>query len=202
MGYDRVVMKTTCSCLPFFVAAALCGSLFAQEAAPPAAKAAEKLYAFRTSSGFYLTAENGGGSVVNTDRKELGPWETFTMVQTAPGVFAFRTEDGHFLSDSVFERARRGGRPQQQQQQMASARGGLVATQTTSDGSAQFKLMVVNPEGPIVVLVTSAGKYVTAENSGGMKARSSRAMATDRAEIGDWELFTLVDVEKFRAGAK
>ena len=49
----------------------------------------------------YLTAENGGGSVVNTDRKELGPWETFTLVQTAPGVFAFRTEDGHFLSDGI-----------------------------------------------------------------------------------------------------
>ncbi len=163
-----------------------------------AQRAAERTYAFRTSMGYYLTAENGGGTVVNTDRKELGSWETFTLVQTAPGVFAFRTEDGHFLSDSVYQVGRRGGRPQQQVGQ--SARGGLVATQTTSDGAAQFKLMIVNPEGPVVALVTSAGKYVTAENSGGMKARSSRAMATDRTEIGEWELFTLVDVEKFKAG--
>ena len=195
-------MLNTISRLTIFAATGLCASLPAQE--HPAAKAAEKAYALRTSSGFYLTAENGGGSVVNTDRRELGPWETFTLVQTAPGVFAFRTEDGHFLSDSVYERPRRGGagRQQQQQQQPESARGGLVATQTTPDGTAQFKLMVVDPEGPIVALMTSAGKYVTAENSGGMKARTARAMATDRADIGDWELFTLVDVQKMRAGTK
>jgi hypothetical protein len=81
-----------------------------------------------------------------------------------------------------------------------TARGGLVATATTPEASAQFKLMIVNPEGPVVALMTSAGKYVTAENSGGMKARSSRAMATDRTELGDWELFTMIDVEKSKAG--
>jgi hypothetical protein len=193
-------MKTTLLLLMTSAAA-----LVAQDA--PTAKAAERTYAFRTMSGFYLTAENGGGSVVNTDRKELGPWETFTLVQTAPGVFAFRTEDGHFLSDSVFvRRGAMAGRPNRGNQQapadmpQVTARGGLVATQTTSDGNAQFKIMIVNPEGPVVALVTSAGKYVTAENSGGMKARSSRAMATDRTELGEWELFTMIDVEKAKAG--
>ena len=175
---------------------------------PPAAKAAERAYAFRTVNGFYLTAENGGGSVVNTDRKELGPWETFTLVQTAPGVFAFRTEDGHFLSDAVFTNRRggaygrqnRGNQPAVADMPQITARGGLVATQKTTDGTAQFKIMIVNPEGPLVALVTSAGKYVTAENNGGMKARNSRAMATDRGEIGEWELFTMIDVEKAKAG--
>jgi len=175
---------------------------------PQAAKAADRTYAFRTVNGFYLTAENGGGSVVNTDRKELGPWETFTLVQTAPGVFAFRTEDGHFLSDAVFNRRgamvgrpnRGGNQPVPADMPQLTARGGLVATQKTTDGTAQFKIMIVNPEGPLVALVTSAGKYVTAENSGGMKARNSRAMATDRGEIGEWELFMMIDVEKAKAG--
>ena len=174
---------------------------------PAAAKVAERTYAFRTMSGFYLTAENGGGSVVNTDRKELGPWELFVLVQTAPGVFAFRTEDGHFLSDAVltnrrsaYGRPNRGNQPAPTDMPQVTARGGLIATQTTSEGTAQFKIMVVNPEGPVVVLVTTAGKYVTAENSGGMKARNSRAMATDRGEIGEWELFTMIDVEKAKAG--
>lgn len=176
---------------------------------PVTMKASERTYAFRTAGGYYLTAENGGGSVVNTDRTELGPWEKFALVQTAPGMFAFRTEDGHYLSDSVFLNRRGGGgygRPGRGQQQQATdmpqvtARGGLVATATTPEASAQFKIMIVNPEGPVVALVTSAGKYVTAENSGGMKARSSRAMATDRGEIGEWELFTMIDVEKAKAG--
>jgi hypothetical protein len=193
-------MKTT-----FLLLTAI--AAFAQE--PPAARAPERTYAFRTMSGFYLTAENGGGSVVNTDRKELGPWETFTLVQTAPGVFAFRTEAGQYLSDSVLPNRRGGGlygRPNRGQatggadMPQVTPRGGLVANQTTPDGTAQFKIMIINPEGPVVALVTSAGKYVTAENSGGMKARNARAMATDRTEIGEWELFTMIDVEKAKAG--
>jgi len=165
-------------------------------AQPP--KAAERKYALRTLSGFYLTAENGGGTVVNTDRKELGSWEEFVLVQAAPGVFSFRTETGHFLSDSVLRRGG-GGRRMQQQQQQLTARGGLIANARNQDETTQFKLMLVNPEGPLVALVTSDGKYVTAEQGGGMKARNARAMASDRTELGEWEVFTLVDVEKFRA---
>ena len=42
-------------------------------------------FAICTTSGFYLTAVNGGGvggndQPINTDRTVLGPWETFTMV--------------------------------------------------------------------------------------------------------------------------
>ncbi len=158
-------------------------SLAAQEAP----KAAERAYAFKTTNGYYLTAENGGGGSVNTDRTELGPWETFILVQTAPGVFAFRTENGHYLGDMVNERRVRQGR------------GGLMASRSNIDSSTQFKLMILNPEGPVVALVTASGKYVTAENSGGVKARGARAMATDRTEIGEWEMFTMIDVEKEKA---
>ncbi len=159
----------------------------AQDPAPPAPKIAERAYAFRTSSGYYLTAENGGGASVNTDRTELGPWESFVIVQTAPGVFAFRTETGHYLTDMMGDRRSR------------QNRGGLSATKREADQNTQFKLIVVNPEGPVVALMTAGGRYVTAESSGGQKARGLRAMSSDRNEIGEWEQFTLVDVEKAKA---
>lgn len=187
---DNNAMTHSCTRLRFLrlvgLAVAALTSAAAQEA-PAAPKIAERAYAFRTSSGYYLTAENGGGASVNTDRTELGPWETFTIVQTAPGVFAFRTEDGHYLSDMMGDRRSR------------QNRGGLSATKKEIDSAAQFKLMVVNPEGPVVALMTSGGRYVTAEGSGGMKARSLRAMSSDRVDIGEWEQFTLVDVEKEKA---
>lgn len=146
-----------------------------------------RTYALRTSAGYYLTAENGGGTTVNTDRTELGSWETFALVSVGPGVFAFRTETGHYLGEISNERRIRQGR------------GGLAASKKEMDSSTQFRILIVNPEGPVVALMTAAGKYVTAENNGGMKARSARAMATDRTEIGEWEQFVLIDVEKQKA---
>jgi hypothetical protein len=59
----------------------------AQDAAP---LPPERNVALRTTAGYYVTAENGGGSSVQTDRMELGPWETFTLVPVGPGIFAFR----------------------------------------------------------------------------------------------------------------
>jgi subtilisin family serine protease len=35
--------------------------------------------AFRTEHGYYVVAENGGGSVVNANRTSIGPWETFVL---------------------------------------------------------------------------------------------------------------------------
>ncbi len=164
------------------LAAAFGFSAMAQDAAqlPP-----EKKVALKTTAGYYITAENGGGLSVNTDRTELGPWETFVMVPVSPGVFAFRTEKGTYLCDLAGEM--RGGR---------QGRSSLAASKRQMDGSTQFKLMILNPDGPVVALVTSGGKYVTAENNGGVKARGARAMSTDRTEIGAWEQLVLVDVEK------
>lgn len=46
---------------------------------------ADGTFAICTTSGFYLTAVNGGGysnpaQPINTNRTVRGPWETFTMV--------------------------------------------------------------------------------------------------------------------------
>lgn len=146
---------------------------------------AERRVALKTSAGYYVTAENGGGLAVNTDRTELGPWETFTMIAVSPGVYSFRTEKGTYLSDMGAES--RGGR---------MARASLGASRKQMDASTHFKVVLLNLDGPMVALVTASGKYVTAENNGGVKARGARAMSTDRTEIGAWEQLQLVDVEK------
>ena len=148
---------------------------------------AERRVALKTSAGFYVTAENGGGLAVNTDRTELGPWETFTMIAVSPGVFSFRTEKGTYLCDLGAEA--RGGR---------MGRTSLAASRKQMDASTHFKVVLLNLDGPMVALVTAGGKYVTAENNGGVKARGARAMATDRTAIGAWEQLQLVDVDKLQ----
>ncbi len=159
-------------------------------AAPLPAEPRERTYAFRTTSGYYLTAENGGGANINTDRKEIGPWEKFRLVPTGtPGVFALKADNGSFVVETLASADRRN-------RANSPAKVGLSVTQTDQNASTGFKLVIVNPEGPVVALVTPSGKYVTAEGGGGVKARGARAISTDRTDIGDWEQFVLVDIEK------
>ena len=164
-------------------------TVWAQDPVTDAQTRPGKRVALRTSTGYYITAENGGGSSVHTDRQVLGPWETFVMVSIAPGIFAFRADNGSYLSDLT-------GTGTASPRQGRDARTMLSATKRQIDASTQFKLMVINPDNWTVAIVTTGGKYLTAENNGGVKARGTRAIAADRTEIGDWEQLQLVDVGK------
>ena len=75
----------------FMILLAAAATLVAQEAP---LLPGERKVALRTTAGYFVTAENRGGSSVHTDRTELGPWETFVMVPVGPGVFAFRADNG------------------------------------------------------------------------------------------------------------
>ena len=176
------------SLFALLVATATTGNVWAQDPASDAQTRTGKKVALRTSTGYYITAEDGGGASVHTDRQALGPWETFTMLSVAPGIFAFRSDNGSFLSLSDLS-----GSPERPGR---AARTMLTATKKQLDASTQFKMLVVNPDNWTVALITSTGKYVTAENNGGVKARGAQAISTDRTEIGDWEQFQLVDVDK------
>lgn len=151
-----------------------------------AAESPAKHVALRTTDGFYLTAEEGGGSSVHTDRKELGPWETFVMESTGPGLFSFKAEKGTFLSDLASNERRAAREPRTM----------MTAMKRRADAASQFRIVLIDPDKMLVALMTSAGKYVTAENNGGVKARGSKAIATDRTEIGPWETFELIDLDK------
>ena len=147
-------------------------------------------YAFRTLSGFYLTAENGGGANINTDRREMGPWEKFVLVPKGPGIFAIKADNGAYISETLAANSERRNRPN------VASKTTLSVMQAEVNSSTGFKLVLVNPEGPVVAILTPAGKYVTAENGGGLKARGGRPISTDRTEIGEWEQFVLVDAGK------
>jgi hypothetical protein len=99
------MMRRWCVASLLACVTAMCAT--AQDAAP---LPPERKVALRTTAGYYLTAENGGGSSVQTDRMELGPWETFTMVPVGPGVFAFRSENGSYLLRLERDAAQRPGR--------------------------------------------------------------------------------------------
>ena len=59
-------------------------------------------YAIRTSTGFLLTAENGGGArspdAVHTNRRVVGGWEIFTIAPAGGGQVTLRTASGTFLT--------------------------------------------------------------------------------------------------------
>jgi hypothetical protein len=119
----------------------------------------------RTFSGHYLVAERGGGSVVNADREEVGPWETFTVVTQADGRVAFRTSNGSFLS--------------------AEGGGGadLIANRDEIGDWERFEPIALGDER--FALKTQTGHYVVALGGGG------GAVNADRTDVGPWEQFTI-----------
>jgi hypothetical protein len=71
-----------------------------QEISPRDAQGAQRLYgapirtrqvALRTFDGCYLSAQNNGGSGLYAQASWIGPWETFDLVDVAPGQVALRS---------------------------------------------------------------------------------------------------------------
>jgi hypothetical protein len=121
--------------------------------------------AIRTSYGYFLVAENGGGEVVNADRTSIGPWETFQMFRDGGGgspppggglggaSVSLRTDNNHYVV------ALGGG-------------GGYAQATSTSTGAWEtFTLEDLTggqvTDGDSVAFRTSAGWYLQAENGGG-----------------------------------
>ena len=53
--------------------------------------------ALRTSDGFFLSAEQGGGSRLVANRQFIGAWEIFKVVHRGGDRFAFETANGHYV---------------------------------------------------------------------------------------------------------
>jgi hypothetical protein len=132
-----------------------------------------KRFAIQTGDGFLLTAENGGGAkspdAVHTNRKVVGPWETFTLAPAGGGEITLRTAAGTFLTAE-------GGGTQ-----------GLSADRRQIGPWEKFTLQKV--EGGYA-LMTVAGTFVTAEGNGGRLGPN--AVSTNRTKAGPWETFTLI----------
>ncbi|WP_323390082.1 M57 family metalloprotease [Myxococcus qinghaiensis] len=138
--------------------------------------------AFRTATGHFLVAENGGGSFVGADRTVLSDWERFGSVDLNGGellnndVINLRAFNGQFVT------AENGG-------------GSVVnANRAVAQGWESFRLINLEGRsrfqtGDRVALQASNGQYVVAENGGG--GSTSGAVNANRPAVGAWETFVL-----------
>lgn len=140
--------------------------------------------AFQSSGGFFVVAENGGGSVVNANRTGVGPWETFTVIDLNGG----NLESGDLVNiqtvGGFFVVAENGG-------------GDVVNGNRTNAGAWEtFRIEKVGGGGVIgsgnaISLQAfngwsgGGGNFVVAEGGGGSVVNANRG------GVGPWETFTI-----------
>lgn len=140
--------------------------------------------AFQSSGGFFVVAENGGGSVVNANRTGVGPWETFTLIDQNGG----NLESGDLVNiqtvGGFFVVAEGGG-------------GDVVNANRSSAGTWEtFRIEKVGGGGGIgsgdaISLQAfngwsgGGGNFVVAEGGGGSVVNANRG------GVGPWETFTI-----------
>ncbi|WP_241758592.1 M57 family metalloprotease [Pyxidicoccus parkwayensis] len=137
---------------------------------------------FRTATGNYLVAENGGGAYVAANRTAIGPWERFVYVDVNGGqllnndIINLRAADGSFVV------AENGG-------------GGVVnANRPVAGAWEAFRIINLDGwndflSGDRVALQAANGQYVVAENGGG--GAGSGSVNANRSSIGAWETFVI-----------
>jgi pimeloyl-ACP methyl ester carboxylesterase len=133
----------------------------------------------RADNGQFVVAEGGGGGMVNANRNDVGPWETFTLFDLNGGTLmdgdpvAFQTNSSHYLQ-AVWG----GG-------DTMLAVGGYVGPWET------FTLVDLDrPGGAVqswdaIALQGNYGYFVVAEQGGGDVVNANRTW------IGPWETFRL-----------
>jgi hypothetical protein len=138
---------------------------------------------FRTATGNYLVAENGGGAHVAANRTAIGPWERFVYADVNGGdlrnndIINLRAFNGQFMV------AEGGG-------------GGVVnANRAVAEGWESFRIINLDGwsdflTGDRVALQAFNGQYVVAEGGGGGAGPGS--VNANRSAIGGWETFVIV----------
>jgi hypothetical protein len=137
----------------------------------------------RTYYGYYVSADNGGGSTVHVNAPWLRLWEELTIIDRDGGDLTsgdsvnILTHDGHYL--------------------MAQDNGGssVYASSTHDLSWEEFTILKQNGAGPIrvgdvVALQAGDGHYFVAEGGGG----GNNVLGASRTAIGAWEQFTLTAI--------
>ncbi len=138
--------------------------------------------AFRTATGHYLVAENGGGAHVAANRTAIGPWERFVYVDVNGGelvtndVINLRVANGSFM--------------------VAEDGGGGVVNANRAVGGTWEAFRIINLDGwsdfltgDRVALQAANGQYMVAEGGGGGAGAGS--VSANRSAIGPWETFVI-----------
>jgi hypothetical protein len=132
--------------------------------------------ALRANNGQFVVAEGGGGGPVNANRNQIGPWETFTVVDRTQSQPQPPSQGRNVALRANNER-------------FVSAEGGggreLVANRRERGPWETFRL--IDRGRNQVALQANNGQFVSAEGGGG------RPLVANRTQIGPWETFTLVN---------
>lgn len=152
-----------------------------QEITPRDVQGAQRLYgapirtrqvALRTFDGCYLSAQNNGGSGLYAQAPWIGAWETFDLVDVAPGQVALRASGaGQFLRDTL------------------DAVGTIRADRATLEPASTFALIPL--AGRLYNLRTAAGRTVSAAcgmasinaNAGGQAQNRVEIIPLDEREV-------------------
>ena len=150
----------------------------------------EPVVALKTVNGHTVTiADNGGlggGDVaIQTDRRVVGPWETFTLqpIDATAKTFALKTVNGNYVT------AVNGGGVGGPNDASCP-----VHTDATWIDTWERLIFEQQPDGTFAIC-TSSGFYVTASNGGGY-SNAAQPINTDRTVLGPWETFTLVSAQR------
>lgn len=124
---------------------------------------------------FYVTAEGGGGANMTCNRREIGGWEVFDVIDrngnelSSGDAIQLRTPGGQYIAPDISAKAANG----------SEAETFIIVKLSGSGGT------IVAP-GDAFALRSAGGKYLTAEGGGG------QALTCNRTVVGDWERFTYV----------
>ncbi len=139
-------------------------------------------FSFRTATGHYLVAENGGGAYVAANRTAIGAWERFVFSDLNGGdlwhgeLINLRASNGSFV--------------------VAENGGGSVVNANRGAPGAWEAFRILNLDGwadfltgDRVALQAANGQYVVAEWGGGGGGPGS--VNANRSAIGPWETFVI-----------
>jgi hypothetical protein len=135
----------------------------------------------RTSGGYYVSADDGGGGLIHVNAPWVKQWEEITIVDRNGGTLV--------SGDSVNLLTHTGNYV------MAWDNGGGTTDATSEHDLAweQFTILKLNGTGAInigdtIALQTGSGHYFVAEGGGG----GTNVLNANRTAIGPWEQFVLV----------
>jgi hypothetical protein len=149
----------------------------------------EPTMAIGTVNGHTLTIVNngglGGGNVaIQTDRRAVGPWETFTIIPIDQNLktFALKTCNGNYVT------AVNGGG-------MGGPNDASSPVHTDATWTRIWETLIFEElaDGNYAIC-TPTGYYLTAVNGGGFGGPNTQPIHTDATAIGPWETFTLLKI--------
>lgn len=125
--------------------------------------------AIKTINGKYLSAVNGGGSKLTATSDKIGEWETFQIIGLGKGFVALKSINGKYVN--------------------ATQDGKDIYVNSDEINNREI-FQLIKLDNNKAAFKTYNKTYICAENGGGGK------VVGDRYEIGAWESFELINVEK------